>query len=152
VVNRAERGGVYDKATEELRERFKAEAVMTIVISGSEGTGFAACMPEDMKLLLPSLFRSIAEEVEEALAHEQVAIVCPACHTALALDPRHPLSPKNQPKPGSITVCAYCASFLTLDERWRLISEEELADLSDEARGQLTRARRTIEERRGALS
>jgi hypothetical protein len=148
----AERGGAYDRATEELRERFKAEAVMTIIINGSEGTGFSGSMPEEMKVLIPSLFQSIAEEVKDALAAEQVAMVCPACNTALALDPRHPLNPKNKPKAGSITVCAYCASFLTLGERWRLLSEEELADLSDEVRIQLNRARRTIEARRGALS
>lgn len=142
----AQRGGLYDQATHELRERFKAEAVMTLVLSGAEGTGFSASMPEDLKPHLPGLFRSIAAEIEDALAREHVAMICPACSTPLAFEPR------NNPPPGSIAVCAYCASFLTLDERWRVISEEELADLSDEALIQLNKARRFVEGRRGALS
>lgn len=148
----AESEGVYQLAVEELQVRFKAEAVMLIVINGSEGTSFAATMPDDMKLLIPSLFHSIAENVSEALATEHIAMVCPACKTSLALDPRHPLNPKNHPRQGSITVCAYCASFLTLGERWRLLAEEEVAELSDEVRIQLNRTRRAIEERRDALS
>jgi hypothetical protein len=152
IVKIAERGGPYDLATQDLRERFKAEAVMTIVLAGLDGTGFSASMPEDLKPFLPGLFRSIAAEIEDALAREQIAMICPACNTPLAFDPRHPLSPQNKPKAGSITVCAHCASFLTLDDRWRLLSEEELADLNDEVRIRLNRARRAIEERRRSLS
>lgn len=148
----AGRGGAYDQATAELRERFKADAVMTIVLAGTEGTGFSACMPDDLRPHLAALFRSIADEVELEIAREQAAVICPVCKTALAIDPRHPLNPMNRPKPGSMTVCAHCASFLRLDEGWRLLSEEELAELSDEVRIELARARRKIEGRRGALS
>lgn len=147
-VKAAERGGPYDVVTEELRSRFSAEACLLIVLSGNEGTGFSISAPEDLKPHLPALFRNIAREVEDALASERCALVCPVCSAALAFDPRHPF-PNGQPEPGAIAICAHCASFLKLDERWRVLTDEELFELSDEARMALNRTRRNIERRRG---
>jgi hypothetical protein len=147
-VKIAERNGPYDKATEELRRRFTAEACLLIVVDGSEGTGFCASAPEDLKPHLPALFRSIAHELETLIAAERNAIICPACRGAIVFDPRHPLNPDNKPKPGALTVCAGCASFLKLDGEWRLLTEEELADMNDETRNRLISNRRMIEQRR----
>lgn len=144
----AERGGAYDQATEELRKKFAAEAVLTIVLSGTDGTGFSVSGPDNIKPHLPGLFRSIAKEVEDLLAAEQCALLCPVCSVALAFDPRHPFR-NGQPEPGAIAICAHCASFLKLDERWRVLTDEELAEMSDEARMTLSRTRRNIEQRRG---
>lgn len=144
----AERGGLYDAAIEELRQKFGADACLLIVLSGSEGTGFSAAMPDDLKPHLPALFRSIAQEIEDALATEKSAMFCPVCRTPLAFDPRHPLNPHNAPRPGALTVCAHCASFLTLGESWRVLTEDELLDMPDDIRIRLTRARRNIERQR----
>lgn len=150
IVKIAERGGPYDVAIEELRQKFGAEACLLIVLSGSEGTGFSASMPDDLKHHLPALFRNIAKEVEEALAAEQGAMFCPVCSTALVFEPRYAGHPNKPPMPGALTVCAHCASFLTLGEPalWRLLTEDELLEMPDAVRLQLTRSRRNIERRR----
>lgn len=144
----ADRGGAYQLATEELCERFAADACMLIVISGSDGTGFSACAPDDIKLHLPAIFRSIAAQVEAALATERGIMFCPVCRAPLTfnLDPRN--DPKNYRR-GALTVCPTCASFLTLEETWRVTTEEELADMPDEVRIELTRVRRDIQRLRG---
>lgn len=139
--------GPYDVETEKLRQQFSAEACLLIVLSGSEGTGVSIRAPESLKPHLPSLFRSIAEEVEDALAIEHNALFCPACHAPLSFDPRQKLDPRTVPA-GSITVCAACASFLTLDDKWRVLTEDEIAEIDDHVRMALIRSRRNIERRR----
>lgn len=143
----AERGGAYDIATEELREKFSAEACLLVVIRGSAGTGFSASAPDSIKPQLPALFRSMAKEVEDALAMEKSVMMCPVCRTVLAFDPRYP---NNTPQPGSVTVCAHCASFIRLTQLdgWRLLTEDELLEMPDEVRMDLARTRREIERRR----
>jgi hypothetical protein len=143
----AEPGGPYDIATEELRVRFEAEACLLIVLSGKAGTGFSISGPEDIKPHLPHLFHSIAREVENALFSNHHAMVCPACCSPLAFDPRQEIEAGDVPE-GSITVCAACTSFLTLDPEWRVMSDEDLIDLDDDMRDSLTRTRREIHRRR----
>lgn len=146
-IRLAERGGPYDVETEQLRTKFSAEACLLIVLSGSEGTGVSIRAPESLKPHLPSLFRAIAEEVEDALAIEHNALFCPACHSPLSFDPRQKLDPREVPA-GSMTVCAACTAFLTLDGKWRVLTEDELAEMNDDIRIALVRARRQIEQRR----
>lgn len=150
VVSIAEPNSEYDLATEELRRRFEAEACIMIVISGNRGTGVSMKMPDDLREHIPSLFRAIAREWEDALMMEQNALLCPVCRTGLSFDPRHPLNPHNMPRPGCLTVCADCTSFLALDASmiWRVLTEEELADMPDEHRNELIRTRREIERSR----
>lgn len=145
-VKIAESGSLYDQAVAKLRQQFKAEGVMMIVLSGCDGSSFAAAMPDELKHYLPSLFRNIAREVEEALAMERVAMFCPVCSKPLAFDPRHRFDPTFRPPDGSLCVCANCASFLTLDENWRPLTDEELGDLADEVRIEMSRTRRMIEQ------
>lgn len=147
VVSIAEPNSDYDRATEELRRRFKAEACIMIVIGGNEGTGVSMKMPEDLRPHIPALFRNIAREWEDVLIMERSALQCPVCRTGLSFDPRHPLNPLHAPRPGCLTVCAECASFIKLDDSktWRVITEEELADLPDDMRISLMRTRREIE-------
>lgn len=146
----AEPNSEYDLATEELRRRFEAEACIMIVISGNRGTGVSMKMPDDLREHIPSLFRNIAREWEDALMMERSALMCPVCRMGLSFDPRHPLNPNNAPRPGCLTVCAECASFITLDASmtWRVLTEEELADMPDEKRNTLIRTRREIERSR----
>lgn len=143
----SERGGPYDAANEELRQKFDAEACLLIVLSGSHGTGVSISAPEDLKPHLPALFRAIAQEVENALATEHHAMLCPVCSAPLAFDPRHGITARTVPD-GSITVCAVCTSFLTLEEKWRVMGEDELVELNDDVRNALNRTRREIQRRR----
>lgn len=142
----AERGGPYDVATEDMRQKFSAEAVLTIVLNGSDGTKFSASAPEEIKQHLPALFRAIAQEVENALSTEQHTMICPVCRAPLAFDPRDGITAKEVPA-GSITVCAYCTSFLALAEDWRVMDEDELLDIGDDVRLALIRTRRNIKRR-----
>ena len=50
------------------------------------------------------------------------------------------------PTPGDLTVCIYCASFLIFEQdlRLRLMTEQEIGELPDEARIQIMRVRRAI--------
>jgi hypothetical protein len=147
VVNIAEPNSEYDSATEELRRRFRAEACIMIVIGGSGGTGVSMKMPEDLRSHIPTLFRNIAQEWEAVLLMERHALLCPVCRTGLSFDPRHPLNPNNNPRPGCMTVCAECASFISIDEThtWRVMTEEDLAELPDDMRILLIRTRREIQ-------
>lgn len=142
----AERGGPYDVATEELRRKFDAEACLLIVIGGSDGTSVSISAPEELKPHLPGLFRGIAQEVENALATELHAMFCPVCKSWLAFDPRHGLTAPNVPE-GSLTVCTVCASFLTFDDEWRVLTEDELIEMNDDVRNALSRTRRNIQKR-----
>jgi hypothetical protein len=143
----AERDGPYDVETEKLRQKFSAEACLLIVLSGTEGTGVSIRAPDSLKPHLPSLFRAIAEEVEDALATEHNALFCPECHASLSFDPRMKINPRTVPA-GSITVCAVCATFLTLDDKWRVLTDDELAEINDDVRIALVRTRREIQRRR----
>lgn len=146
VVNIAEPNSEYDLATEELRRRFEAEACIMIVIAGNRGTGVSMKMPDDLRAHIPTLFRNIAQEWEDALIMERSALQCPVCRTGLSFDPRHPRHSHNLPRPGCMTACAECASFIVLDASgWRVLTEEELADMPDEFRNTLIRTRREIE-------
>lgn len=146
-VKIAESGGTYDRTVVQLRQAFRAEGVMMIVLSGSEGSSFAAAMPDDLKHYLPTLFRNIAREVEQALTAERAAMFCPVCSSPLALDPNQNLPQDFRPPEGSLCVCASCASFLTLEDAWRVITEAELRELPDEVRIAMTRTRRRVEGR-----
>lgn len=150
VVGIAGPNSEYDLATEELRSRFEAEACIMIVISGNHGTGVSMKMPDDLRVHIPSLFRALAREWEDVLTMERSALLCPVCRTGLSFDPRHPLNPSKPPRPGCMTVCVECASFITLDASmtWRVLTDEELAAMPDDCRISLIRTRREIERSR----
>lgn len=151
VVSIAKRGSEYDLAAEELRRKFAADACMLIVLSGNKGTGVSMSMPDDLREHIPALFRAIAQEWEDALIMERSALRCPVCRTMLSFSPRHQLNPFNDLRSGSLTVCANCASFITFaeSETWRVLTEEELAEMPDAVRIELSRTRRSIERQRG---
>lgn len=152
AVRIAERDGPYDLATEELRRKFHADAVMMIVLGGIEGTQFSVSGPEDIKPQLPALFQAITDEVTRAYRTELHALICPACRAPLAFDPRMKIT-IHDVGDGSITVCAACASPLILDEQvWRVMSEDELLDLDNHMRLALMRAQRNIRRRRSQVS
>lgn len=58
------------------------------------------------------------------------------------------------PKPGDLSVCFTCASYLTYDDKLgiRLMTEEELKELPPETSMELYKIKRAIENLRGKLS
>jgi len=76
---------------------------------------------------------------------------CPSC--SKKLDAASNLENENiQPKSGDVSICLYCASFLTFTEDLsiRLLTTEEVADLEDNIRIVLLKMRRIIELRQQA--
>ena len=56
--------GKYDDDVTEIRERYAAEAVVLIVIGGSRGNSFCVQAPEELSRRLPTLLRTVADEIE----------------------------------------------------------------------------------------
>lgn len=72
---------------------------------------------------------------------------CPVCKTHLGahMDPRG----ADKPKAGDPSICAHCTSFLVMTEAMTLreMSIEEVAQLEDAVRSELTRARKYFQSR-----
>lgn len=70
--------------------------------------------------------------------------LCPQCGTVL--DGATSLEGKFTPKPGDVTVCAYCATFLKYDEYLflRILPEEEFAKLEKTEQDQLNAIRKFV--------
>lgn len=100
----AERGGPYDVATDELRQRFNADGCVLIVFGGSEGTGVSMNMMEDLKVHLPMLFQGMVREVEAALAGEHDVVFCPVCHAPLDVEV------------AGVVKCPECRHFLKVEK------------------------------------
>ena len=58
--------GVYDHLATVVRERAHANGVVLIVLEGSKGNGFSVQATVDMTLTLPSILRTVADEIEQS--------------------------------------------------------------------------------------
>jgi hypothetical protein len=72
---------------------------------------------------------------------ELTANNCPSCGRLLEAASMHA---ERLAEPGDYSVCAYCGSFLqiTEDMRTRLLTEEDVAEMPDDLRNMLIRARK----------
>ena len=59
--------GKYDDACTEARASTGGESVVLIVIDGDRGSGFSIQAPPSMVFMLPSLLRTVADEIEANL-------------------------------------------------------------------------------------
>lgn len=59
--------GRYDEETTRIREENDAEGVILVVIGGKKGAGFSVQAPADVQFMLPSILKSIANEIERDL-------------------------------------------------------------------------------------
>lgn len=58
--------GKYDAEATAAREATGAEGVLLIVINGRKGGGFSAQLSPTLMLLVPSILRSVAEQIEQS--------------------------------------------------------------------------------------
>ncbi len=76
------------------------------------------------------------------ISHKLVSSSCPFCGYQVdrATNPREPAA---SPKPGSLSMCLQCTSFLRFDQNLRLIAlpQQEFKELPDELRDFLFRVR-----------
>lgn len=63
--------GKYDAACTAFRNTTQADGVMVVVFGGSEGDGFSCQLPADLLTSAPTILRSVADEIERAMAEEQ---------------------------------------------------------------------------------
>lgn len=56
--------GKYDDVATEVRTNTKAEGVVVIVVNGARGSGFSAQLPLELTLTLPTILRSVANQIE----------------------------------------------------------------------------------------
>lgn len=56
--------GKYDDLATAVREQAHAEGIVLVVIGGDHGGGMAAQLPAAMTLTLPTILRTIADEIE----------------------------------------------------------------------------------------
>jgi hypothetical protein len=78
-------------------------------------------------------------------AHKLIGTsTCPACDRTL--DGATGLTTDNAPEPGDLTVCAYCASFLTfnLDLSHRKLTAEEFSELTEDEQHNIVTARKIV--------
>ena len=76
--------------------------------------------------------------------HKTKEVCCPVC--SAIFDGAMGINNNDKPKTGDLTVCSYCASFLTFtpDVCVRLLTAEEIGDLSFQERTILMHARTVI--------
>lgn len=72
---------------------------------------------------------------------------CPVCDHKLDAATL-PDSDKDQPAPGDYSCCIYCAAYLRFGDDMRMehVPDEEVLDMEDENRLQITKMRRAITE------
>lgn len=56
--------GKYDNLCTYVREQAEARAAIVIILEGNQGQGFSCQAPLDVVVLLPSILRRIADEME----------------------------------------------------------------------------------------
>lgn len=56
--------GKYDSFAIRVREETKARGVMLIVFGGEHGNGFSSQLPLEEMLLVPTILRSVADQIE----------------------------------------------------------------------------------------
>lgn len=57
--------GKYDELATQAREAAKARGVILILIEGDKGAGFAVQGDFELTLAIPSILRSIADQIEQ---------------------------------------------------------------------------------------
>lgn len=58
--------GKYDDLCTMVRDEADAKGALVIVIEGSKGNGFSAQLPPENAHAIPSLLRTVADQIEEA--------------------------------------------------------------------------------------
>ncbi len=68
----------------------------------------------------------------EIVTHRLPTLICPTQSCGKALDAH--TGGANKPEPGDLSICAYCIGWLRYDEELNLreVTDEDLAELSDE--------------------
>ena len=56
--------GKYDEVCAQVRTQVKAEGVILLVFNGEKGTGFSCQTPLPVIVNLPSILRSVADQIE----------------------------------------------------------------------------------------
>lgn len=56
--------GKYDDLVTELRLKICAAGVIVVIIGGDKGDGFSAQLPPEMTLLIPTVLREVARQIE----------------------------------------------------------------------------------------
>lgn len=57
--------GKYDDLCTEARTKAGAEGALLLIVNGARGSGFSAQLSLELTLTLPSILRSIANQIEE---------------------------------------------------------------------------------------
>ncbi len=58
--------GKYDEECSWLREKLDAEGVVILVFRGREGGGFSAQLSGSLTMMLPTMLREMADEIERS--------------------------------------------------------------------------------------
>jgi hypothetical protein len=58
--------GKYDALCTKAREEAEAKGTLLIVIEGNKGSGFSAQLPTENLLSIPTMLRTVADQIEEA--------------------------------------------------------------------------------------
>lgn len=56
--------GKYDDLATELRAKAQAVGVIVLIFEGNQGDGFAAQLPLELTMLIPTILREMATEIE----------------------------------------------------------------------------------------
>lgn len=57
--------GKYDDLASHVRGVAEADGVLVLVINGTQGSGFSAQLSLELTLLLPTILRDLAQQIEE---------------------------------------------------------------------------------------
>ena len=57
--------GKYDALATKVRTEAKAEGAVVIIVNGDKGNGFSAQLSPALTLLLPSMLRHMADQIED---------------------------------------------------------------------------------------
>lgn len=58
--------GKYDNLCTKVREEVDAKGALVIIIDGNKGNGFSAQLPPESAQGIPSMLRTVADQIEEA--------------------------------------------------------------------------------------
>lgn len=162
------RDDAYDGECRAVREITKAAGCLLLIIDGERGNGLSVEASEQLMPLVPEILRAAAAHVESVLAAKTEPAPdapdapgdpssCPTCSAPFHVLPESVRAHLTRtPERFCVAVCGHCGSFVHVNldgeqARLRLLSIEEIADLSDEQRNLMLRRRREIEDRMRAV-
>jgi hypothetical protein len=123
----------YDDVATFVREQTQAHGVVVLVYKGNQGDGCAVQLPVESRAQMAEMFQLMADAIRAGIqarlpAH---ALRCSECGEVF----------------DALTVCAGCASILTLvtPVRTRLLTADEIGALSDPVRNFALRLRRNVQ-------